>query len=78
MRVVPAVTGDAPKYVGDVWVVEVVDRLGRQDNNLVLGVLDTLAGARKFSSAIAPDPNYSIVVSKTAYYTTNWSDTNEE
>ena len=76
MCVVPALTGDSPKYVGDVWAVEEVDRLGLV--NMQLGVFDTLAGAQQFSSAIVHGPNYSVIVSKTAFYTTKWSDTNEE
>ena len=76
MRVVPAVTGDAPKYVGDVWVVEEVDRRGLV--NMQLGVFDTLAGAREFISGVKCDPHYTISISKIAYYTTNWSYTNEE
>ena len=76
MRVVPAVTDDTPKYVGDVWVAEEVDRFGRV--NMPLGVFDTLSGAQEFSSGVKCDPNYTIIISRVAYYTTNWSDTNEE
>lgn len=76
MRVVPAVAGDDPKYVGDVWVVEEVDRLGLV--NMQLGVFDTLTGAQEFSSNVKYDPHYTISISKIAYYTTKWSDTNEE
>ena len=76
MRVVPALTGDSPKYVGDVWVVEEVDRLGLV--NMQLGGFDTLAGAQEFSSNVKCDPHYTISISKIAYYTTKWSDTNEE
>ena len=72
----PAVTGDAPKYVGDVWAVEEVDRLGLV--NMQLGVFNTLAGAQEFSSNVKCDPHYTISISKIAYYTTKWSDTNEE
>lgn len=78
MRVVSALVGDSPKYVGDVWVVEEVDRLGRHDSNLLLGVFDTLAGAQQFSSNVGYDPHYEIGISKIAYYTTKWSNTNEE
>ena len=74
----PALAGDDPKYVGDVWIVEEVDRLVRQGGNQLLGVFDTLDGATKFSSNVAHDPHYTISISKTAYYTTKWSDTNEE
>ena len=76
MRFVPAVTGDTPKYVGDVWVVEEVDHFGR--GNMPLGVFDTLAGAQEFSSNVKCDPHYTISISKIAYYTTKWSNTNEE
>ena len=76
MRFVPALTGDAPKYAGDVWAVEEVDRLGLV--NMQLGVFDTLAGAQEFSSNVKCDPHYTISISKIAYYTTNWSGTNEE
>ena len=76
MRVLPAVTGDAPKYAGDVWVVEEVDRRGMV--NMPLGVFDTLTGAQEFSSGVKCDPHYTISISKIAYYTTNWSGTNEE
>lgn len=76
MRVVPAVADDTPKYVGDVWVAEEVDRLGLV--NMQLGVFDTLAGAQKFSANVKCDPHYTISISKIAYYTTKWSDTNEE
>lgn len=78
MCFVPAVTDVAPKYVGDVWVVEEVDILVRQGGNMLLGVFDTLDGAEKFSSKIEHDPHCTISISKTAYYTTKWSDTNEE
>ena len=78
MRVVPAVTGDAPKYVGDVWIAEEVDSLVRAGGNVRLGVFDTLAGAEKFSSNVVCDPHYTIIISKIAYYTTKWSNTNEE
>ena len=76
MCFVPAVTGGSPKYVGDVWIVEEVDRLGLV--NMQLGVFDTLAGAQEFSSNVKCDPHYTISISKIAYYTTNWSDTHEE
>ena len=76
MRVVPAVTGDTPKYVGDVWVAEEVDHFGRV--NMPLGVFDTPAGAQEFSSGVKCDPHYTIIISKVAYYTTKWSYTNEE
>ena len=78
MCVVPAVTGDAPKYVGDVWIVEEVDSLVRDGGNVRLGVFDTLAGAQQFSNNVECDPHYTIIISKIAYYTTKWSDTNEE
>ena len=76
MCVVPALAGDAPKYVGDVWVVEEVDHFGRA--NMLLGVFDTLAGAQEFSNNVEHDPPYGISISKTAYYTTKWNNTNEE
>lgn len=72
----PAVTDSDAKYVGDVWVVEEVDRLGR--GNMLLGVFDTLAGAQQFGNNVRRDPHYEISISKTAYYTTKWSNTNEE
>ena len=78
MCVVPAVTSPEPKYVGDVWVVEEADRLVRHGGNVQLGVFDTLAGAEKFSSNVECDPHCTISISKIAYYTTKWSDTNEE
>ena len=78
MRVVPALAGDAPKYVGDVWVVEEVDSLVRDGGNVRLGVFDTLAGAQQFSNNVECDPHYTIIISKIAYYTTKWSNTNEE
>lgn len=74
----PAVTSPEPKYVGDVWIVEEVDRLVRHGGNVQLGVFDTLAGAEKFSSNVECDPHCAISISKIAYYTTKWSDTNEE
>ena len=67
---------NTPKYVGDVWVVEEVDRRGMV--NIPLGVFDTLTGAQEFSSGVKCDPHYTISISKIAYYTTKWSDTNEE
>ena len=78
MCVVPALAGDAPKYVGDVWIVEEVDSLVRDGGNVRLGVFDTLAGAQQFSNNVECDPHYTIIISKIAYYTTKWSDTNEE
>ena len=72
----PALADDAPKYVGDVWIVEDVDHFGR--GNMQLGVFDTLAGAQKFSADVECDTHYTISISKIAYYTTKWSDTNEE
>ena len=78
MCVVPALVGDAPKYVGDVWVVEEVDSLVRDGGNMLLGVFDTLAGAQAFSSNVECDPHCTISISKIAYYTTKWSNTNEE
>ena len=78
MRFVPALAGDAPKYLCDVWVVEEVDHLGRHGGNVQLGVFDTLTGAEKFSSNVECDPHYTISISKIAYYTTKWSNTNEE
>lgn len=78
MCVVPALAGAEPKYVGDVWVVEEVDRLVRNGGNVQLGVFDTLAGAEKFSSNVECDPHCTISISKIAYYTTKWSNTNEE
>lgn len=78
MCVVPALVGDDPKYVGDVWIVEHVDHLGRHGGNVQLGVFDTLAGAKKFSRNVKPFPHYTISIIKTAYYTTKWSNTNEE
>ena len=78
MCVVPALACDSPKYVGDVWVVEEVDRLVRHGGNVQLGVFDTLAGAQAFSSNVKCDPTCTISISKIAYYTTKWSDTNEE
>ena len=74
----PAVADNEPKYVGDVWIVEEIEPLGRRGNNMLLGVFDTLAGAQKFSANVILDPHYTISISKTAYYTTNWSDTHEE
>ena len=78
MCVVPAVAAPDPKYVGDVWIVEEIDHLGRHTCNMLLGVFDTLAGAQKFSANVECDPHYTISISKIAYYTTKWSDTNEE
>ena len=78
MRVVPALAGDTPKYLCDVWVVEEVDRLVRDGGNMLLGVFDTLSGAQAFSSNVECDPHYTISISKIAYYTTKWSNTNEE
>ena len=78
MRVVPALAGDDPKYVGDVWIVENVDYFGRHGGNVQLGVFDTLTGAQEFSNNVKCDPHYTISISKIAYYTTKWSDTNEE
>ena len=76
MRFVPALDDDAPKYVGDVWIVEEVDHLGRV--NMPLGVFDTIAGAREFSSTVKHDPRCTMNISKIAYYATDWVDINEE
>ena len=78
MCVVPALAGDAPKYVGDVWVVEEEDLLALYGVSTLLGVFDTLEGARKFSEQVGNGPNSTVRISKTAYYTTKWSNTNEE
>ena len=78
MCVVPALAGDAPKYVGDVWIVEEEDLLALHGVSAILGVFDTLEGAQKFSEQIGNDPNSLVSISKTAYYTTKWSSTSEE
>lgn len=78
MRFVPAVTGDAPKYVGDVWVVEEEDLLALHGVSAILGVFDTLEGAQKFYEKVGNDPNSLVSISKTAYYTTKWGNTSEE
>ena len=78
MRVVPALAGDDPKYVGDVWVVEKLDHLARQGVTTLLGVFDTLEGAQKFSDQVSNNHDSLASISKTAFYTTKWSDTNEE
>lgn len=78
MRVVPALADNDPKYVGDVWIVEEIDRLVRDGGNMMLGVFDTLDGAEKFSANVECDPHCTVSISKIAYYTTKWSDTNEE
>ena len=78
MCVVPALADDAPKYVGDVWIVEEIDHLGRYSGNMLLGVFDTFAGAQKFSADVECDTRFAISINKIAYYTTKWSDTNEE
>lgn len=74
----PALADNDPKYVGDVWIVEEIDRLVRDGGNMLLGVFDTLSGAQKFNANVKCDPHCAISISKTAYYTTKWSDTNEE
>lgn len=76
MCFVPALGDDAPKYVGDVWMVESVDHLGRV--NMPLGVFDTLTGAQEFSSTVKRAPRCTMNISKIAYYTTDWVDINEE
>ena len=78
MRFVPALADNDPKYVGDVWVVEEEDLLALHGVSAMLGVFDTLEGAQRFSEQIGNDPNSLVSISKTAYYTTKWSDTNEE
>ena len=67
-----------PKYLRDVWVVEEEDLLALHGVSALLGVFDTLEGAKKFSKQIGNDPNSLVSISKTAYYTTKWSDANEE
>lgn len=78
MRFVPALADNDPKYVGDVWVVEEIDHLGLHTGNMLLGVFDTFAGAQKFSANVECDTRFAISINKIAYYTTKWSDTNEE
>ena len=78
MRVVPALAGDDPKYVGDVWVVEKLDRLALQGVTTLLGVFDTLEGAQKFSDQVSNNNDSLASISKTAFYTTEWNSTNEE
>ena len=77
MRLVPAVTGNDPKYLRDVWIVEELFPAA-WGMSVVLGVFDTLEGAQKFNHQISSSANGPISISKTAYYTTNWSDLNEE
>ena len=57
MCFVPALAGDTPKYVGDVWIVEEEDLLALHGVSAILGVFDTLEGAQKFSEQIGNDPN---------------------
>lgn len=78
MRFVPALADNDPKYVGDVWVVEEEDLLALHGVSAMLGVFDTLEGAQKFSEQVGNDPNSLVSISKTAYYTTKWGNTNEE
>lgn len=73
-----AVEDDSPKYVGDVWIVEEEDLLALHGVSTLIGVFDTLEGAQKFSEQVGNGPNSTVRISKTAYYATKWSDTNEE
>ena len=78
MCVVPALADNDPKYVGDVWVVEKLDHLARQGVTTLLGVFDTLEGAQKFSDQVSNNNDSLASISKTAFYTTKWSNINEE
>lgn len=78
MCFVPALADNDPKYVGDVWIVEEEDLLALHGVSAILGVFDTLEGAQKFCEQVGNDPNSLVSISKTAYYTTKWSNTSEE